>query len=146
MKYPEALAGLVAMYTSGWKPESWSTCSLGSLPVGSVLALPGNGPVRPALLAEKPVRVDVPADATVFCDARREGTLIGRVHYLDTGEAEGFELLAKRSVLARCDLVYVPAGTDPDGVACVWCGCPPDDLHLGCNCPSIGCRTHCCQL
>jgi hypothetical protein len=88
--------------------QSWTTCHIGHLAVGTVFELPGKRgrPFRPVVLAEKPRREVGPEDRTPNLSETSQGLLIGEAIRVDTGEPVAFKLLAKTSVLTRCDLRY----------------------------------------
>lgn len=101
--YLAEVAGMAAAIAPHFDRERWTTCYIGSLNIGHVFALPGDGgPLRPVVLTG--ARVEESPGETY-------GWVIGEASYIDTDEpASEFKLRANRSVLTRCDLHYAPRG------------------------------------
>lgn len=110
--YLPEIAGMTPQRREFFDRESWTTCHIGQLPVGTVFILPGqrNRPLRPVVLAEAPRHEVGPQDWTPHLDRTSQGLLIGEAVHVDTGEREAFDLPARTPVLTRCDLRYVAGG------------------------------------
>jgi hypothetical protein len=85
--------------------ESWTTCHLGNFGRGHIVQLPGTD--YPVVLTSV-TREPTPELDYGPMNEESKGRIVGTARRLDDSNAlEGFRLLAKTSVLVRCDVVYV---------------------------------------
>lgn len=97
------IAGMTAAVRPDFDREQWTTCRLGRLTPGTVIALP-DGPVRPLVLTATRTE-DVPGDFHAW--------MVGEARHIDTAAVEEFKLRADTSVPTRCDLHYTATTTNP---------------------------------